>query len=169
MPITSHPPELVHGFQPGLIGEITRAHALYYGAAWSFPLAFEAKVARELSAFAERFDSTRDAIIHAARGATFLGAVAVDGSDPALTAGQAHLRWFIVTDGARGDGLGGRLFGAATDALRRLGHRSCYLTTFAGLDAAHRLYDRAGFVLTDEREGATWGRVMREQRFDLVL
>jgi hypothetical protein len=41
-----------------------------------------------------------------------------------------------------------------------------YLNTFAGLDAARALYERAGFHLVDEIEGESWGRTMREQRFE---
>jgi hypothetical protein len=41
-----------------------------------------------------------------------------------------------------------------------------YLNTFAGLDAARALYEQAGFRLVQEVEAQTWGRVMREQRFE---
>ena len=44
-------------------------------------------------------------------------------------------------------------------ALAEAGFRSCFLTTFAGLDAARRLYKGAGFVLAGEtgpRAVARW-------------
>ena len=43
------------------------------------------------------------------------------------------------------------------------------LWTFAGLDAARRLYERAGFRLAEERRGTQWGIEVTEQRFELCL
>ncbi len=53
---------------------------------------------------------------------------------------------------------------AANAAITRL-----YLYTFAGLDSARRLYEQAGFKLKEEQEANTWGRPMREQRFEAEL
>ena len=36
-----------------------------------------------------------------------------------------------------------------------------------GLDAARRVYERAGFRMVGEAEGDTWGTRVREQRFEL--
>jgi len=49
---------------------------------------------------------------------------------------------------------------------RRTGRRLVHLDTFAGLDAARALYERAGFRLVAEQAGETWGRVVTEQRFE---
>ena len=35
-----------------------------------------------------------------------------------------------------------------------------YLTTFQGLDEARKLYENAGFNLTQEKSASTWGRVI---------
>ena len=82
---------------------------------------------------------------------------------------RPHLRWFIVADGARGRGVGGVLMRAGLDFLAEAGFRSCYLTTFAGLDPARRLYEGAGFVLTGEDGAESWGTRVSEQRFTLDL
>jgi hypothetical protein len=42
-----------------------------------------------------------------------------------------------------------------------------YLSTFAGLDAARRLYEKAGFRLRAEGEGDHWGKTVVEQAFEL--
>jgi len=156
-----------HGWRPGLIGEIVHAHGIYYAREWGFGAYFEAKVARELGEFVDRYVATTDRLFYVDRADRMLGAVTVDGGDPSLTPGQAHLRWFIVTDEARGSGHGRKLLDAAAAFLKSAGFASCYLTTFAGLDPARRLYEDAGFVLTREYEAETWGRSVREQRFDL--
>jgi len=149
-------------YRPGLIGDIAAAHARHYATHWNFGVYFEAKVARDCAAFAERA-GVGDLILSAWQGETFAGSLILDAHDPDAPAGWAHLRWFIVT--SPGHGLGARLMESAMAFLddRNL---PCYLTTFAGLDAARRLYERCGFALTDEREAETWGIRVREQWFE---
>ncbi len=156
------------GWRPGLVGEVVRAHATYYAREWNFPKFFEAKVAREMGEFLARM-GPRDALFSATANDAFLGSLTIDGSDPALPPNQAHLRWFITTDAARGQGTGRALMAAALAFLREQNFASCYLTTFAGLDAARRLYDTAGFVLTHQEEAESWGASVTEQTFLLTL
>lgn len=154
------------GWRPGVIGQIVAAHAGYYARDWGFGAFFETKVARELAGFMDSYDAGRDLLLSASRDGWFLGSIVIDGSDPALANGEAHLRWFILTDAARGQGVGGGLMDAAMAFVSEVGFDACYLTTFAGLDAARRLYERHGFVLTKEAEAESWGRTVREQRFE---
>jgi GNAT superfamily N-acetyltransferase len=158
-----------HGWVPGVVGEVVRAHAAFYAREWSFGPFFEAKVAREMGDFLQRYDPAKDRLFHAEGDGRFLGSLTVDGGDPALAEGVAHLRWFIVADGARGRGVGGALMRAGLGFLAEAGFRSCYLTTFAGLDPARRLYEDAGFVLAGETEAESWGTPVSEQRFTLDL
>ncbi|MBD0275040.1 MAG: GNAT family N-acetyltransferase [Acetobacteraceae bacterium] len=159
-----------HGWVPGVVGEVVRAHAVFYAREWSFGPFFEAKVAREMGAFLQRYDPAKDRLFRAEDGdGRFLGALAVDGGDSELAEGVAHLRWFIAADGARGRGVGGALMRAGLAFLAEAGFRSCHLTTFAGLDTARRLYEGAGFVLAGEAEAESWGTRVAEQRFALDL
>lgn len=159
-------PEIASGWYPGLIGTIVGAHAVYYAREWDFGAVFEAKVARELATFVDRYDPAQDLILHVSEGGRFLGAVCIDGSDPALDMDEAHLRWFIVADGGRGNGVGRKLIDRAIAFLHEAGHRTCFLTTFDGLGAAAKLYRDAGFVLKEEKQAATWGRAVTEQRYE---
>ena len=158
-----------HGWAPGVIGRVVQAHGTYYAREWRFGPAFEARVAHEMGQFLDRYDPVRDRLIWAEQGGRFLGSITIDGSDPALTAGLAHLRWFIVKDEARGAGLGRRLMAAALRFLTEGRAEACYLATFAGLEAARRLYERVGFILVEEAEAETWGTRVMEQRFILEL
>jgi GNAT superfamily N-acetyltransferase len=90
------------------VGEVIRQQAVYYARHWHFERAFEA-VARELGAFIERYDPTCDCLFWAERTGAFAGSLTIDGSDPILRDDQAHLRWFIVAEEARGRGVGRRL------------------------------------------------------------
>ena len=151
-------------YLPGSIGRLVELHGRYYARDWRFGRYFEAKVATELGELLGRLDPGRDGFWIASEDGEVLGGVAIDGSGD-----SARLRFFIVDDSSRGRGLGERLMGKALDFCRAAGHRHVFLTTFAGLDAARRLYERHGFVLTEERPDRTWGVEMTEQRFDLRI
>jgi GNAT superfamily N-acetyltransferase len=143
---------------------VAELHAAYYGAHWGFGLDFEAQVAAGLAEFLPRIDLRRDGFWTVSRGGRVQGAVAIDGAK-AATLG-AHLRWFILAEELRGQGLGGRLLGEAVGFCR---HASVYLWTFQGLDAARQLYEKYGFRLVEAREGRQWGTLVLEQRFVLEL
>lgn len=157
------------GATPGLLGDVAGMHGRYYARHWSFPTFFECKVAREMSEFLLRFDPARDLVLRVQPADRILASVTLDGSDPALPRGQAHLRWLIVDEAAQGRGLGKRLLEEAVAFARCAGFASIHLTTFRGLDAATALYTSAGFEVTQESEGQTWGRVVVEQRLELDL
>jgi GNAT superfamily N-acetyltransferase len=161
--------EIEQGWKPGLIGDIVSAHGVYYAREWGFGQIFEAKVARELACFLDACRPETDRLFHATHHGRFAGSLAIDGSDAALPAGMAHLRWFIVADQARGGGVGRLLMTTALRFLAEAGFRSCYLSTFAGLNCARRLYEAAGFVLEHEQDAETWGTRVTEQRFVLHI
>lgn len=158
MPLT-----ITEGYAPGCIGRITQLHAAYYAGKSGFGLEFEARVARELAEFCQHYVSGRDGI-WLARGTEIEACVAIDGSHAQTTG--AHLRWFITSDALRGQGVGRQLLEAALAFVDGCGYRSTYLWTFAGLEAARRLYKAHGFRLVHESEGRQWGVVVREQRFE---
>ncbi len=157
----------IGGYVPGAIGRIAEMHADYYHRQWGFGLFFEAKVATELSEFLGRFERERDGfwtLLHRGR---VEGAIAIDGLR-AATEG-AHLRWFIVTKGFRGQGWGRRLMTEAISFCDRKTFDRIFLRTFAGLDAARHLYEAFGFCLVSHQEGDRWGTRVVEQRFERNL
>jgi GNAT superfamily N-acetyltransferase len=95
------------------------------------------------------------------------GAVVIDGS--AGTAAGAHLRWFILSEVLRGQGVGHQLLSQALDFCRAAGHARVHLWTFDGLHAARHLYEKHGFRLVLQQRGTQWGRAVDEQRFDCAL
>jgi GNAT superfamily N-acetyltransferase len=158
---------VVGGYVPGAIGRIVELHGSYYAASWGFGAFFEARMARECAEFVSRLDARRDGLWTAAVAGRIEGSIAIDGSRAGSEG--AHLRWFIVSDSLRGRGIGGRLIGEALAFCGRCGHPRVSLWTFAGLDAARRLYERAGFRIVEERRGTQWGAEVLEQRFELQL
>ena len=156
------------GYTPGTIADIVGLHMRYYAPQWGFGLAFETKVATELSAFLSGFRPGEDFFAaHRAEDGTLLGTVSLQA--PAGDEPLAHLRWFITGEAARGTGLGRRLLGDAIRHADRRAFPGIYLTTFAGLDAARHLYESAGFVLAGESATDRWSGDVCEQRFERLL
>jgi GNAT superfamily N-acetyltransferase len=159
--------EIVSGYIPGAIGRIVELHGAFYARRAGFGLYFESKVARELCEFLEHYDEGRDGLWLAVCDGRVEGSVAIDGSRAGIEG--AHLRWFIVADPFQGRGIGQRLLQKALDFCRARGCEKIHLWTFGGLDAARRLYERAGFCLTTQQRGGRWGIEVDEQRFELQI
>jgi GNAT superfamily N-acetyltransferase len=156
--------DIIKGRSFGSIERVTELHAVYYTREWGFGRYFETKVATELAAFLERYDERADGLWIAIADGCIEGAIAIDGSR-AATEG-AHLRWFVVSDELRGQGVGGRLMEAAMAFCRSSGYDCVYLWTFEGLDAGRHLYEKHGFTVVEEQRGSTWGREVLEQRME---
>ena len=159
--------EIREGYVPGSIGRIVEMHASYYHEHWGFGRFFEAKVAVDLAAFLERYDTSRDRFWVVLRHGRIEGSLAMDGIDAAEKG--VHLRWFIVSDRLRGEGVGNLLMNLGIDFCRKQGYRRVYLWTFKGLDAARHLYEKSGFRLAEAYYGKQWGKEVHEQRFELRL
>jgi GNAT superfamily N-acetyltransferase len=158
-------PAITNDYTPGALARLIEMHAGFYAREWGFGLYFETKVAREAAEFLGALPQADSQAWFARDGERIVGSIAIDGRHAA--ADGAHLRWFVVDDSVRGAGAGAALLDAALAFCRARKFSRVYLWTFAGLDAARRLYEARGFRLVEEREARSWGVVVREQRFDL--
>ncbi|MTE20935.1 GNAT family N-acetyltransferase [Streptomyces sp. TRM43335] len=81
---------------------------------------------------------------------TFVG----DGGEYADIArpGEGEFRTLAVRPGARGHGVGEALVRACVERAGALGLRRLVLSSQERMHAAHRLYERLGFVRTPERD-----------------
>jgi GNAT superfamily N-acetyltransferase len=154
-------------YMPGALARLIEMHAHYYAREWGFGPFFEARVAAEAAAFLAALPRDDSRIWFARKSGRVVGSIAIDGR--AAAEAGAHLRWFIVDDSLRGTGAGAALIDAALAFCRDRNFPSVYLWTFAGLDAARRLYEARGFRLVEDVEAQTWGLRMREQRFELTM
>lgn len=161
------PATLHNGYLPGCVGRIVELHATYYAATAGFGVPFEAKVARELADFCLRFQPDRDGLWLAVVDGCIEGSIAIDSQH--VEAEGAHLRWFILSERLRGQGMGKRLLAAATGFTDVRQYGRTYLWTFSGLDAARHLYEAAGFSLVHQADGEQWGMRVAEQRFERVM
>jgi GNAT superfamily N-acetyltransferase len=158
---------IINGYIPGVIGRVAELHAQYYSAAWEFGLFFEAKVAAELSEFMRLFDEKRDGLWIVRQDGRVEGGIAIDGV--AAESEGAHLRWFILSERLRGQGLGNLLMEEAVRFCRERCYSQVYLWTFQGLHPARHLYEKFGFKLAEQCPGQQWGKEVLEQRFVRVF
>ena len=155
------------GYFPGVVGKITTLHAVYYKEHWGLDHSFKAQVGRELSDFIIHFDKKKDRLWNAIYGDRLAGCIAINGvrDHP----GDARLRWYIVDSPFERTGIGKMLILKAIHFCKKAGYKRIYLWTFEGLSRARSMYEKNGFRLAEEHDVKQWGRVIREQRFDLVL
>ncbi|MEO1330551.1 MAG: GNAT family N-acetyltransferase [Pseudomonadota bacterium] len=165
------------GDRPGAAAAVTALHMRIYSppraqGGWNFGARFEQGVADGLGGFLAAHDPNRDLFlcIWTAEGA-LAGSLTLDARPAPRSAelGDARLRFFVVAPETQGAGLGRILLDAALKRARAIVARSVWLDTFAGLDAARRLYDRAGFVQIAEEASDAYGPVVRQQRLRLVF
>ncbi len=115
--------DIVKGYFPGAIGRVAELNGTYYHTHWGFGLIFEAMCATDLSEFLKRYDETRDGFWTVWSGGRIEGHLSIDGIH-SETKG-AHLRYFILSDGIRGQGVGNRLITTAMDFCRNSNHNRC--------------------------------------------
>jgi GNAT superfamily N-acetyltransferase len=157
----------LRGYKVGDIGRITLAHAAYYHTHWNLDASFETERAKELAEFIEGFNAKSDVLLVAEHEGKFVGAIAIDGKNNETEG--ARLRWFIVEENFHGKGIGQKLIQQALEFCREKNYKKVFLWTFAGLDPARALYERAGFRLVEATSKKLWGRTITDQKFELVL
>ena len=150
--------------QPGDIGYVVYMHGSLYGSEYNYGIQFETYVAKGLCEFYEKYDPTRNRVWVCEHNNRMIGFLLL------MDRGEsAQLRYFLIEPEYRGIGLGSRLMRLYMDFLRERGYRKSYLWTTHELGTAASLYKRFGFQLTAEKESSSFGKPLREQRYDLVL
>lgn len=158
-------PRVIRGYVPGGLAQSCALQTSYYARHHNFGATFEAGRMHDIGTFLGRYNPSQDGVwLLVDRGAV-QGSIVIDGAG---SANDAQLRWFIVSEDVRGRGWGDRLMSEAMRFCRTRFAR-VHLHTFAGLDAARRLYERHEFVLTDEQPTTAWGPAVLEQRFERIF
>ncbi|WP_346897878.1 GNAT family N-acetyltransferase [uncultured Roseibium sp.] len=156
-------PEIVEGYQTGMIGDVSGLHGRTHGPIVGFGPAFESVVSAAMADFMPRLSNPVNNSWSVVENGRVVASITIDGED--LGNNIAHLRWFILEEHLRGLGLGRRLLDKALDHCERHRFDEIHLWTLKGLDAARALYERNGFELADEYPGDQWGKMVMEQKF----
>lgn len=151
--------------EPGDLGAIVALHGRLYVGEYAMDQTMEAYSAVGIGQFVlDRLEHGPEAgeLWVAELEGRVVGAVSMQFEE-----GMGRLRWLVLDAGVRGRGVGRRLVETSVRHARDRGLPGVFLTTIAGLDAAHSIYRKLGFELTETAPVAKWGIETEEQRFDL--
>jgi len=164
------PPEalvLGRGYEPGLVGRVAELHGRYYAGAWGSGAPFEMQMAREFSDFLEGYDPRHDLVLSAHIGRSLAGSITVYGRR--LLPEGAQLRFFIVDPAWHGRGAGKALLAEALAFCRQRRFPRVFLWTVDGLPASRRLYEKAGFRVTERVPDDRYTVLRDNLRMELAL
>lgn len=160
------PQPMLRGLKPGDLGMVIARQAILYAEEYGWNSDYEALVARILANFHQSFDPACDAAWIAEMDGRMAGSIfLVHGDEPDV----GKLRLLYVEREARGAGVGKMLVAACIDRARAVGYTRLDLWTNSVLTAARRIYERAGFVLTDEASHHSFGKDLIGQTWSLAL
>jgi DNA-binding MarR family transcriptional regulator/GNAT superfamily N-acetyltransferase len=149
---------------PGDLGWVVQRNGALYAQEYGWDATYEALVARIIADYAGRDDAREAGWIAELDGAP-AGCVFCMHRDDVT----AQLRLLLVEPRARGMGLGERLVAECVAFARRTGYREMVLWTNDVLAAARRIYQRAGFELTDTEPHHSFGHDLVGQNWRLPL
>jgi GNAT superfamily N-acetyltransferase len=156
---------LLRPHRAGDMGGIIRRHAELYQEEFGWDASFEAFVAEIGAAFLKSFDPQRDCCWIAERAGEIVGSVCL----VKVSLEIAKLRLLLVEPGARGLGIGSRLVGECIAFARRAGYSRITLWSNDILQAAARLYERAGFRLVGAEAYRRFGKDLMGQTWEFTL
>lgn len=151
--------------RPGDLGYVIYRHGKLYGDENGFGVSFEAYVAWGISEFYQSYNPDRDRVWVVEHGERIVGFMLLMHREN----NTAQLRYFYLEPDYRGIGLGKKLMSLYMDFFLQCGYASCYLWTTHEQDRAVQLYSRHGFKLSEERESNAFGKLLTEQRYELVV
>jgi DNA-binding MarR family transcriptional regulator/GNAT superfamily N-acetyltransferase len=150
---------------PGDLGWAVHRNAVLYAQEYGWDSSYEALIARIVADYAGRADPAREAAWIAEMDGEPAGCVFC----MRKTDTTAQLRLLLVEPRARGMGLGSRLVAECVAFARRAGYTEIVLWTNDVLDAARRIYQRAGFQLIDSSSHHSFGHDLVGQDWRLPL
>ncbi len=152
--------------KPGDLGWIVAEHGRVYTREYNWDSSFEALVAQIVADFAKNFDPAMERCWIAEMDGEPVGSVMLVKDEKP---GVARIRLLIVSEKARGLGLGQRLTDECIAFARTRGYHAITLWTHECLTAARRCYQKRGFTLTSSQNRMSFGQNVVAEFWDLTL
>src|SRR5688572_6138319 len=149
--------------KPGDLGYVIYRHGKLYGDEYNYDIVFETYVALAIHEFYKNYNPEIDRVWICEHDNKMVGFLLLMHREDKA----AQLRFFFIEPEYRGIGLGKKLMELYMDFLKEKGYQSSYLLTTDELLSAASLYTRHGFKLTEEKQSTAFGKLVKEQRYDL--
>jgi DNA-binding MarR family transcriptional regulator/GNAT superfamily N-acetyltransferase len=156
---------LLRPLAPGDLGWIVQRHGALYSKEYGWDATFEALVARIMADYVDQHDPRRENAWIAEVDGVPVGCVLCVRRDDET----AQLRVLLVEPYARGLGIGARLVDECLRFARRAGYHQIVLWTYDTLTSARRIYEAAGFHLTEATEEHGYGHDLTGQLWSRPL
>jgi DNA-binding MarR family transcriptional regulator/N-acetylglutamate synthase-like GNAT family acetyltransferase len=164
-PAESNPAYILRSHRPGDMGWIIHRHGVLYAQERGYDERFEALVGEIAVKFIQHFDPKKERCWIAERHGEIVGCVFLVKKSKTV----AKLRMLLVEPSARRLGLGKRLVEECVRFARQVGYRKITLWTQSDLDAARKIYQKAGFRLVHQKSHHSWGQDLVAEIWDLQL
>ena len=151
--------------KPGDLGYVIYRHGKLYSEEYDYGISFETYVGLGVYEFYKNYNPALDGVWICEHNNRIVGFVLLMHKENNI----AQLRYFYLEPEYRGIGLGKKLMSLYMAFLKEKGYQSSYLWTTNELKAAASLYKRYGFKLTEEKESTSFGKRLKEQRYDLLI
>jgi GNAT superfamily N-acetyltransferase len=148
------------------LGWITHRQAVLYQEEYGWDWTYEGLVGQILGNFVAHFDASREDAWIAELEGQVVGSVFLMKTD---NEELGKLRLLYVDPVARGLGVGSRLVRMRLDRARELGYRKLALWTNDVLASARKIYEAAGFALSEENRHNSFGKDLLGQTWILDL
>lgn len=158
-PVVFRPP------RNGDLGWIVHRHGAGIAEEFGFDQRFEALCGRIIGEFAANYDAERDHCWVADHGGEVVGSIFLMKDNPST----GRIRLLYVEPHMRGQRIGQRLVERAIRHARKVGYRKLVLFTNQGLEAAHHIYEKAGFSKTHEKPHDLFGENQTGQEWEFAL
>ncbi len=149
----------------GDLGWVVQRHGVLYAEEYGWDQSFEALVAQIVAEYVRHRDRERENAWVAEVDGEPAGCVFCVHKDAEI----AQLRLLLVEPWARGFGVGTKLVDECISFARSAGYERILLWTNSVLDAARRIYERAGFLLQGEESHHSYGHDLVSQWWSLEL
>lgn len=150
--------------QSGDLGYVIHLHGKLYKDEYNYGIEFETYVAKGLHEFFQQYNPSKDRVWIAEHKNKIIGFLLLMHRKN----NAAQLRYFLIEPEYRGIGLGKKIMDLFIEFLTNNNYQSAYLWTTHELTVAASLYMRHGFKMTEEKTTNSFGKTLKEQRYDLI-